>query len=85
MAAIVLTRERLLHLALLIALSTLGALALIQLFEFTTLAAFGASITVVCQVNAAVVSEKEKRRKAEELAAQKAEKREQGGSTKKRR
>lgn len=85
MAAIVLTSDRLLHLALLVGLSTLLALLLMHWLEWGPTAAFGLSVTTVCQVNAAIVKEKEKVAEAAEAAAHRAEKKEGVGSTKKRR
>jgi len=84
MAAIVLTSVRLRHLALLVGLSAAMALLLMRWLEWGPTAAFGLSVTTVCQVNAAIVKEKEKAAEAAEAAAQRAEKKEGAGSTKKR-
>ena len=84
MAAIVLTSDRLLHLALLVGLSIALALLLMRWMEWGRTAAFGLSVTTVCQVNAAIVKEREKAAAAAEAAAQRAEKKEGVGSTKKR-
>ena len=84
MAAIVLTRARLLHLALLVGVSAVFALLLMYGLEWGRMAAFGLSVTTVCQVNGAIVGEREKKAKAEEKAMQRSERHQAEGSTKKR-
>lgn len=84
MAAIVLTRARLLHLALLIGCSTACALLLIYGLDWSRMTAFGLSVSVVCQVNGAIVGEMDKKAKAEEKATQRSERHQIEGSTKKK-
>ena len=83
MAAIVITRERLRHLAVLVGCSILFAVLLMHLLDWGRMVAFGLSVTTVCQVNAAIVSERERLARAEEKTEQRSQ-RAAEGSTKKR-
>ena len=84
MAAIVISKERLLHLALLVGCSAAFALLLMYLLEWSRMAAFGLSVTTVCQVNSVIVGERDKKAKAEEKALQRSERKETDGPNKKK-
>ena len=84
MAAIVITKERLLHLAVLVGCSSAFALLLMYVMGWSRMAAWGLAVTTVCQVNKVVVDERDKRAKAEEKALQRSERKETEGSTKKK-
>ena len=83
---LVLERNRLAHLGILLSVS--AALAeILQRFAFKPLAAYGFAVTMVCQINGAILREQEKREAraaaADEAAAKKAASR--GTNPKKRR
>ena len=84
MAAIVITKERLLHLAVLVGCSSAFAMLLMYVMGWSRMAAFGLAVTTVCQINTVVVGERDKRAKAEEKALQRSERKETEGSTKKK-
>ena len=84
MAAIVISKERLLHLALLVGCSVAFAMLLMYVMDWSRMAAFGLSVTTVCQINTVVVGERDKKAKAEEKALQRSERKETEGSTKKK-
>ena len=83
---LVIERNRLAHLGILLSVS--AALAeILQRFGFKPLAAYGFAVTMVCQINGAILRESEKRAEraaaAEEAAAEKAASR--GSNPKKKR
>ena len=83
---LVIERNRLAHLGILLSVS--AALAeILQRFAFKPLAAYGFAVTMVCQINGAILREQEKREAravaADEAAAKKAASR--GTNPKKRR
>ena len=83
---LVIERNRLAHLGVLLSVS--AALAeILQRFAFKPLAAYGFAVTMVCQINGAILREQEKREAraaaADEAAAEKAASR--GTNPKKRR
>ena len=83
---LVIERNRLAHLGVLLSVS--AALAeILQRFAFKPLAAYGFAVTMVCQINGAILREQEKREAraaaADEAAAKKAASR--GTNPKKRR
>ena len=84
MAAIVITKERILHLAVLVGCSSAFALLLMYVMGWSRMAAWGLAVTTVCQINKVVVDERDKRAKAEEKALQRSERKETEGSTKKK-
>ena len=84
MAAIVISKERLLHLAVLVGCSSAFALLLMYVMGWSRMAAWGLAVTTVCQINKVVVDERDKRAKAEEKALQRSERKETEGSTKKK-
>ena len=83
---LVIERNRLAHLGILLSVS--AALAeILQRFGFKPLAAYGFAVTMVCQINGAILREQEKRAEraaaADEAAAKKAASR--GSNPKKKR
>ena len=83
---LVIERNRLAHLGVLLSVS--AALAeILQRFDFKPLAAYGLAVTMVCQINGAILREQEKREAraaaAEEAAVEKAASR--GSNPKKKR
>ena len=83
---LVIERNRLAHLGILLSVS--AALAeILQRFDFKPLAVYGFAVTMVCQINGAILREQEKRAAraaaADEAAAKKAASR--GTNPKKRR
>ena len=83
---LVIERNRLAHLGILLSVSAAVA-EILQRFDFKPLAAYGFAVTMVCQINGAILRESEKRaaRAAaeEEAAAEKAAAR--GSNPKKKR
>ena len=78
---LVIERNRIVHLGVLIGASAAIAELLQYYFEFQGLAAYGFAVTVVCQINSAILSAKE-RAAAEEKAAAKAAKAEEKAAAK---
>ena len=84
MAAIVITKERLLHLARLVGFSTLFAALLMHFLEWSRMAAFGLSVTVVCQVNAAIMQQIDAKARADEKNEQRTLRAAEGSAKKRR-
>lgn len=57
---LVIARNRIAHLGVLLSVSAAVA-EILQRFEFKPLAAYGFAVTMVCQINGAVMREREKR------------------------